>query len=163
MYTLKLIFLTILIFVLQTQMPFLNLTVVLIYVFSFINRIQKQSSNRKSELKKSEIVCTLFGFLIGLIEDIISNHIIGPAFFSKGLIGFLTACLVNDRLPKQNFMINIVYLIIFTLADNLISVAVKNIFEDLTISIDRVLQLTLMQIFLTVPIGLFFLNKEYRQ
>lgn len=69
-------------------------------------------------LVKGQIPATVIGFLVGLIDDILSNNIIGLTAMLKVLIGFLSGYFFNEN--KKNYAVGELQFIILIFASTLL-------------------------------------------
>ncbi|MBA4349085.1 MAG: hypothetical protein C0415_03735 [Thermodesulfovibrio sp.] len=131
----------------------LNLTPTLVYIFSF--KALHNPSNVGGYLSgAAELKGTLFGAGIGLMEDVLTGSIIGPDFFSKGLIGFISAVIFTDVVFRWTPVLGGIAVIILTLADGFISTGLRMFFTDITINGVYTLQMILFQSVVNIPFGI---------
>lgn len=148
--------LAVMVFTVQTQLSFmhnsLDLTVVLVYFYGLRNL--DRVSMREYFGGGSEIRTTAFGAVIGLTEDILMGHLIGPGFLSKGLAGFFTSVIFSDVAFRWTQIWGVSAIAAFTLLDGAILTTSRNMFSDLNINISHVLLNMLVQVVLSVPFGI---------
>lgn len=136
MFIIKWLFLIFLTFLIQTQInPYgkqLNISVVLVYFFILRTNIQQARIYRLSIVPEAKGL--LFGASVGLVEDILTGSIIGPALFSKGLIGFLITIIFSDVVFKWTYLSGILVLILVTIMDGLLVSGIRTLFENLLIN-----------------------------
>ena len=154
---LKILFLIFLTFLVQTQVSVfsrtLNLAVVLVYHFG-LRSITSQPKMGGYFSSRAEFQGTAFGAGIGLVEDILSGSIIGPAFLSRGLTGFLAVIVFTDVVYKWTPMVGVVTLAIITVLDGALVAGLKVLFTDLNIKGIAVLQILLIQVLVNIPFGI---------
>ena len=139
---------TIIVFILQTNLSIfgfsLNLTVLVpLYV----------------GLKRSPEKGLLVGACIGLIEDSLSNTIIGPNILSKGTIGFL-APLLSGRLFIWTPLFGMVVFFIMTLLDSIIIYGCREIFFLQPALFKHSMAKMGAQALLNAPVGYFIKPKD---
>ncbi|GER93406.1 hypothetical protein A45J_1146 [hot springs metagenome] len=111
---------------------------------------------------RAEIKSMIFGALVGLVEDMLTGSIIGPNFFSKGLIGFLTVVIFTEVVFKWTLFLGVIILAFFTMLDEIIVAGFRVIFTGMNIDIIDVLKTTVMQIVVSIPFGIILKPKKFR-
>lgn len=153
-------------FLIQTQASSflntkLNLTIILVYFFSLQN-LPRPSNTRGYYASNAEIKSVLFGAAIGLLEDILAGSIIGPAFFSKGLIGFLGVIAFTGVFFKWTPLLGCIAVIIFTFLDGAIGAVFRILFSSIDINVIEALKTILIQTLINIPFGIIFMPKKFR-
>lgn len=158
----KWIFFIFLIFLAQTQIAIFNmplaLTVVIVYAFG-VKSLEKAKTDKYSGKHSSvglEIKSAAFGACVGLLEDIIAGEILGPAFLSKGIIGFLTIVIFTDIVFRWTPLIGIIIMAALTIFDNIIVIGLQILFAGISISYFKVLQILFVQALVNIPFGIIF-------
>lgn len=162
----KWIFFSFLTFLIQTQGSSffnisLNFTVVFVYFFALKN-LPRQSNTSGYYSGTSEIKCTAFGAVIGLLEDMLSGSIIGAAFFSKGLIGFLTVVTFTGIFFKWTPLLGCIAVIIFTFFDGIMVAIFRILFSNIDINAIDALKTIFIQTLINIPFGIIFMPKNFR-
>ncbi len=156
------IFLTLLI---QTQFSVfnapLNMTVVLTYYFA-LKSLPRKSMTDGYFGSRAEIKSTAFGALVGLLEDIISGSIIGPNFFSKGLIGFISVLTFTEVVFRWTPVLGVITVIVFTILDNIIVTGSRIIFSGINISMLNALHTAIIQAIVNMPLGIILKPTKFR-
>lgn len=159
------IFFIFLIFLIQTQFSIfntpLNLTVVLSYSFA-LKSLPRKSMTDGYFGRRAEIKSTAFGALVGLLEDIISGSIIGPNFFSKGLIGFLSVVTFTEVVFKWTPVFGVIMVTVFTVLDGVIVAGSRIVFSNIQISMLNVVQALIIQAIVNIPFGIIFKPAKFR-
>jgi len=110
----------------------LNLTVVVVYVFGLKSLSSQTRTYGFSSMAGTK--SALFGACIGLIEDILSGAIIGPNFFSKGIIGFASTAIFSEVFFQWTRFWGGMALFGITLFDGLIFTGLRVLFTNLHIN-----------------------------
>src|SRR5208283_1246749 len=156
MNALKWIFLTVLVFLLQTQCSFFwdfsNLTVILVYYFGL--KSCQRNADRDFSGSKSEFESVAFGVIIGLMEDVISGSIIGPGLLSKGLLGLMTPVVFTDMIFKWTPLWGAIIVVIFTLFDAMVMVSSRMMFTGVHVTAAILFQAMCVQSVLNIPFGI---------
>ncbi len=156
MNVLKWILLAVLVFLLQTQCPFIrefsNLTVILVYYFGL--KSHQRNSGRDYSGSKSEFESVVFGVIIGGMEDVISGSIIGPGILSKGLLGLMTPIIFTDMIFKWTPLWGVIIVVIFTLFDGMVVVGSRMMFTGVHVTGVIVLQAMCVQSIINMPFGI---------
>lgn len=125
--------------VLQTQISLagtpLNLGVILVYAFGLRCCFVRSSFALPV---CPEMQSAFFGALVGLAEDILGGHLLGPQMLSKGLVGFLFAVLCSDVLFRWTPLLGCICLFAFTLLDGLIAAGLRALFTEFSFSVIEV-------------------------
>ncbi len=162
MFILKWFFLIFLTFLIQTQInPFgrpLNISVVLVYFFILRTNIQQARTRVFSIVPEAKGV--LFGACVGFLEDVISGSIIGPALFSKGLIGIITTIIFSDVIFKWTYLSGIIVLIIMTVMDGILVFWIRTLFENLYINKEGFAINIIFQAIINIPFGIIIRPKN---
>lgn len=160
---LKWFFFIFLIFTLQTKISLfdnpLNLSVLLVYAYV----LKSIKRSKKAELQASggiEIKCSVFGGLVGILEDFIAGAMLGSSFLSLGLVGFLGAILFTNVLFKWTPLLGVIIITAFTIFSGLTNVILRIIFTDLNISIHNVVEMILLQTLINMPFGILVQPSE---
>jgi cell shape-determining protein MreD len=95
-----------------------------------------------------------FGSLVGVIEDSVGGHILGPNLLGKGLVGFFSS-FMSGSLFRWTPFLGIVSLGILTLMDGGIILLSRAIFEAMPTSLSGGMLTLLVQGFLNGIIGVF--------
>lgn len=165
--TYQLVFLIFLTFLIQTQVSIsgrhLNLSVVMVYFFG-LKSLPRQCKFKMDPYfgSRAEIKSMVFGAFVGLIEDILAGSIIGPNFFSKGLIGFLTVLVFTEIVFKWTLFLGVITIVIFTLLDGIIVTGFRVIFASININIIDVLKTIAVQTIVSIPFGIILKPKKFR-
>ncbi len=156
MNALKWILLAVLVFLLQTQSPFIrdfsNLTVILVYYFGL--KSHQRNSDRDYSGSKAEFESVVFGVIIGLMEDVISGSIIGPGILSKGLLGLMTPVVFTDMIFKWTPLWGAVIVVIFTLLDGTVVVCSRMMFAGIHVTGASLFQVMCVQSVMNIPFGI---------
>lgn len=162
MFILKWLFLIFLTFLIQTQInPYgrpLNISVVLVYFFILRTNIQQARIYGFSIIPEAKGL--LFGAFVGLLEDILSGSIIGPALFSKGLIGIIITIVFSDVIFKWTYLSGIIVLIIMTIMDGLLVSGIRTLFENLHINKEGFAINIIFQTIINIPFGIIIRPKN---
>jgi len=157
-----------LIFLAQTQIALfnvpLNLTMVIVYAFG-LKKLEKAKTYKyvgKYSSKGLEIKSAAFGAGVGLLEDIIAGGILGPAFLSKGIIGFLIIVIFTDIVYRWTPLIGIITIIALTVLDNVVVTGLQALFTDISINYLKVLQILFVQALANIPFGIIFKPVSHR-
>ncbi|MCL4537869.1 MAG: hypothetical protein M1610_09795 [Nitrospirae bacterium] len=149
------IFLT---FLVQTQLSIfntsLNLAVVLAYSFALKSLPRSQEAGYFGS--RAEIKSTVFGAGIGLLEDILAGSIIGPGFFSKGLIGFISVVAFTEVVFKWTPFLGVIAMIILTVIDGIIVTGLRFIFTNININMIDTLKTIFIHAIVNIPFGIIF-------
>lgn len=156
MNVLKWILLAVLVFLLQTQCPFIrefsNLTVILVYYFGL--KSHQRNAGHDYSGSKSEFESVVFGVIIGGMEDVISGSIIGPGILSKGLLGLMTPIVFTDMIFKWTPLWGAIIVVIFTLFDGMVVVGSRMMFTGVHVTGVIVLQAMCVQSIISMPFGI---------
>jgi hypothetical protein len=157
-------FLSLIIFIVQIKLSTffnvpINLLVILVYAYSLKNLPEQPQKNIYPDWAKN-IKIVLFGVLIGFFEDILSEDIIGPSLFSKGMVAFLTIRLFTGLFFKWTPLLGAIFLLALTLIDNLVIYGFKTLFSNITISNLFLLKTILLQMALNIPFGIIIKGKS---
>lgn len=157
-------FLLLIIFIVQIKLSTffnipINLLVILVYAYSLKNLPEQPQKNIYPDWAKN-IKIVLFGVLIGFFEDILSEDIIGPSLFSKGMVAFLTIHLFTGLFFKWTPLLGAIFLLALTLIDNLVIYGFKTLFSNITISNLFLLKTILLQMALNIPFGIIIKGKS---
>jgi cell shape-determining protein MreD len=151
-----------LVFLAQTQIALfnvpLNLTVVIVYAYG-LKKLEKAKNDKyfgKYSSMGLEIKSTAFGACVGLLEDIIAGGILGPAFLSKGIIGFLIIVIFTDIVFRWTPLIGILAIVAMTVLDNVIVTGLQVLFAGISINYFKVLQILFVQALMNIPFGIIF-------
>jgi hypothetical protein len=151
-------------FLVQTQISFfgipLNLTLAAVYIFGLKN-LPRQTIGSGYMGIGPELKTTLLGASVGLAEDIISGSIIGPAFFSKGMIGLASVIIFNDVLFRWTPFWGGIVIAIFTVVDGAVITVMKMVFGSLHINPVNLLLHLLVQAAVNIPFGMIFKPKKF--
>ncbi|MDI6801723.1 MAG: hypothetical protein QMD01_06730 [Thermodesulfovibrionales bacterium] len=109
----------------------------------------------------AELKSTAFGAFVGMLEDILSGSIIGPALFSKGLIGFFSIITFTDVLFKWTPLAGGLVIAVFTCIDGTVFAALRMLFSDITPNISVIFQTIIIQAVLNIPFGIIFKPADY--
>ena len=124
-----------LVLLLQTQVAILNtslnLTVVMVYTYGLKSLSTKPSG---SLLNSAEMKSTLFGTTIGLLEDILTGSLIGPALFSKGVAGLSTSIIFSDVVFRWSALLGGIVLFILTILDGATALGLRILFSEIHIN-----------------------------
>ena len=158
------IVITIVIFIIQTQVDFLNqplnITTVLVCVFG-IKNIVKNPHVKGYWSGKGEIKSALFGAIVGLIEDGLSNSIIGPSLLSKALIGFASAYIFTEIFFRWTSLTVASVLALLTVFDSIVIVSLRVLMTTIKINTFLFYEMLLIQVVTNMIIGfLVKLNRE---
>lgn len=157
----KWIFFVFLTFLIQTQISIfhhpLNLTVVLVYIFGLKSLALQPAARARGHFGSTvEIKSISFGAGIGILEDIISGAIIGPGFFSKGIIGFISVTAFKNLIFKWTPLVGGIALVILTIFDATIFTGMRVLFTGININGFIVLQAIFIQAIFNIPFGIIF-------
>ena len=156
MNVLKWILLAGLVFLLQTQCPFIrefsNLTVILVYYFGL--KSHQRNSGRDYSGSKAEFESVVFGVIIGGMEDVISGSIIGPGILSKGLLGLMTPVVFTDIIFKWTPLWGAIIIVIFTLFDGIVVVCTRVMFTGIHVTGAILFQTMCVQSITNMPFGI---------
>lgn len=159
-------FLSLIVFALQTHLtPFnipLNLSIVLIFIYSLGN-IPAKPHVKGYWSGAGEIKSSLFGAIIGMIEDGLSGSIIGPYMMSKSLAGFAFSCIFTDVFFKYTPLTGALILALLTAADYLLMVSIRLLLTDININIALIIETSLIQSLVNIPIGFIMLKMKKEQ
>lgn len=159
---LKWLLLIFLAFTLQTQItvfetPF-NFIILIVYMFALQAHIRGEKGEFSSWIW--EIKCTLFGVSVGILDDIISGSIIGPSFFSKGLIGFLIAVLFGSIFFRWTPLLGIIVVFIMTIFDGFVQIVIRLTFTEIKIDFLDASITIIMQALINLLLGLLLRPPE---
>jgi len=164
----KWIFFIFLIFLAQTQIAIfslpLNLTVVIVYAFG-VKSLEKAKTDKylgKYSSMGLEIKSAAFGASIGLMEDIIGGGILGPAFLSKAIIGFLSIVIFTNIIFRWTPLIGIIVIAALTIFDNIVVTGLQILFAGISVSYFKVLQILFVQALINIPFGIIFRPTSYK-
>lgn len=159
-------------FLIQTQFSIfntpLNLTVVLSYSFALKSLPRKTNTFAFHSMtdgyfgSRAEMKSTAFGALVGLLEDIISGSIIGPNFFSKGLIGFISVVAFTEVVFKWTPVFGVIMVTVFTVLDGVIVASSRIVFSNIQISMLNAVQTLIIQAIVNIPFGIIFKPAKFR-
>ncbi|HMK60492.1 MAG TPA: hypothetical protein VK452_05020 [Dissulfurispiraceae bacterium] len=131
----------------------LNLSVVVVYAFGIRQSIQ-QSMAAGSDDVSPEIKATIFGAVVGLLEDGISGSSIGPNLLGKGTVGLISSIVFRDIFFQWESSLGGIVLCILTIVDGFIIVVLRAVFFNTTIGGWATAQLIAMQAIMNIPLGL---------
>lgn len=137
----------------------LNFLIILVYAFSLKNL----PSQFKKDTYQDGIIyvkIVLFGIIIGLLEDLLSENLIGPSIFSKGMIAFLTVHFFTVLFFRWTPLLGAIFLSALTLMDNLMLYVFRILFSHTNISNLFLLKTILFQIALNLPFGIIIKGKS---
>ncbi len=161
----KWIFIIFLTFLLQTQFSFfrspLTFTVVLAYYFA-LKGLPRQSHSGGYFGSGAEIKSAAFGAFIGLLEDILSGSIVGPNFFSKGLIGFISVVAFTEVVFKWTPLLGIITIVLFTALDGIVVTGMRFLFASIHINVVAAAQIIFIQALVNIPAGIILKPKKFR-
>lgn len=161
----KWIFIIFLTFLLQTQFSFfrspLTFTVVLAYYFA-LKSLPRQSHWGGYFGSGAEIKSAAFGAFIGLLEDILSGSIVGPNFFSKGLIGFISVVAFTEVVFKWTPLLGIITIVLFTALDGIVVTGMRFLFASIHINVVAAAQIIFIQALVNIPAGIILKPKKFR-
>lgn len=128
----------------------LNVTAVLVYAFGL-----KTLSSRAETFfwTSSELKSTVMGAVIGFVGDTLSGSIVGPEVFSKGAVGFLTPIIFTDVLFRWTPLFGALALCLLSILDGAVSLALRFLFTDITISHAGFLQTIVVQGLMNTAFG----------
>lgn len=156
MNTLKWILFAVLVFLLQTQCPFIkdyfNLTVVLVYYFGLKNH--QHNYDREYSGNKAGLESMVFGVIIGLAEDVISGSAIGPGLLSKGLLGLMTPIVFTEMVFRWTPLWGAIIVVIFTLLDGMVVIGSRMLFTGIHITGAVLFRIICIQSALSMPFGI---------
>lgn len=132
----------------------LNLTGAVVFIYALKN-ISKTPHMKGFWSGKSEINSALFGAVVGGIEDIVSNTILGPSMLGKSIMAWATTFIFSDIIYKWTSIMLAVVLSVFTILDSIIMITSRLILTEITINHLKVLETLLIQASVNFPIGLF--------
>lgn len=145
-----------LVFLLQTQWPFINnftnLTVILVYYFGL--KSYQRNTARGFSGARAELGSVAFGMTIGLMEDILSGTMIGPGVLSKGLLGLITPVIFTDMVFKWTRVWGAVVVITLTLFDGSVLISSRVLFTGIHVTAGTLFQILCVQSFFNLPFGL---------
>ncbi|MBI5212642.1 MAG: hypothetical protein HY957_04635 [Nitrospirae bacterium] len=161
----KWIFLIFMAFLLQTQFSFfrspLTFTVVLAYYFA-LKSLPRQAYSGGYFGSGAEIKSAAFGAFIGLLEDILSGSVVGPNFFSKGLIGFISVVAFTEVVFKWTPVLGIITIVLFTALDGIIVAGMRFLFTAIHINVVAAAQIIFIQALVNIPAGIILKPKKFR-
>lgn len=144
----RLFFLIVLSFVLQSKMSVLNvvpdLTAAVVYYYGINNGAAKG---------------IYMGSVIGLIEDSIGGGIIGPNMLGKGMVGFLSPS-ISGGLLRWTPYTGMLLIFVLTVMDGFVVFLSKALFEATPATVLRLVFTLLMQGFVNSMIGIFLRPKN---
>ncbi|MCX7913453.1 MAG: hypothetical protein N2511_02570 [Thermodesulfovibrionales bacterium] len=115
----------------------------------------------KAKTTQLELKSSIFGALIGFIDDLISNSFVGPSFLSKSLIGFFGALFFGSNFFKWTAILGVIVVSLFTLLDGLIQIVLRIIISDIKFNSTNLLLMILLQIIVNSPFGILFKHHKY--
>jgi hypothetical protein len=128
----------------------LNVTSVLVYAFG----LRALSSRSETFFWSSpELKSTVMGALIGFVGDTLSGSIVGPEVFSKGAVGFLTPIMFTDVLFRWTPLLGALVLCFLSILDGAVSLALRFLFTDITVSHASFLQTIVVQGLMNTAFG----------
>ncbi|MCX8030744.1 MAG: hypothetical protein N3A59_04090 [Thermodesulfovibrionales bacterium] len=130
------------------------MTVVVVYAYILKTDKKKQVDGFIGRFSY-ETRSTIFGALVGLIEDLVMSSFIGSSFLSLGLVGFIGAILFSDVFFRWSPLIGVVLISFFTIFSEIVNVLVRIIFTDLSFNFISILEFIIIQTFINSPFGLF--------
>lgn len=140
----------------QTQITFFtihpNLTAALVYIY--VITLLRQPSIVSHISSRQETKSTIFGAMIGFIEDAITGTIIGPSFLGKGLIGFLSVLIFTDVFFRWTPVLGGIVILTMTIFERLITALMLMLFKDITINWTYALSGILLQALINLPFGI---------
>lgn len=136
----------------------LNFLIILVYAFALKN-LPSQSKKDTYQDWIINIKIVLFGILIGLLEDLLSESLIGPSIFSKGMIAFLTVHFFTVLFFRWTPLLGAIFLSALTFIDNLMIYGFRIFFSHIDISNLFLLKTILFQIALNLPFGIIIKGK----
>lgn len=160
----KWIFLLLIVFIAQIKLSTifntpLNFLILLVYAYSLKNLpVQPQKDIYQDWIKNIKII--FFGVLIGFFEDLLSENLIGPSIFSKGMIAFLTVHFFSSLFFRWTPLLGAIFLSVLTLIDNLILYGFRILFSHTNISNLFLLKTILLQMVLNLPFGIIIKSKS---
>ena len=131
----------------------LNLTLALVYSFG-IKTASHQPAASGSDDVAPEIISTIFGAGIGLIEDVLTGSLIGPNLLSKGLAGFISSIVYREIFFRWESVLGGVVLAVLTLLDGLVVIGARELFSSTTTGGPAVVELVIIQSVMNIPLGL---------
>jgi len=143
--------------ILQTQISIfgypLNFMILVVYAF-VLHTARKTAKNEEFHTGEWEIKCTVFGALIGMLDDLIAGSIIGPSFLSKGLAGFFSSVLFGNVFFRWTPLLGIIVIFFLTIFDGMLQVILRMIFSDTKIDMQDVLLMILFHALANIPFGI---------
>lgn len=128
----------------------LNVTAVLVYALG----LRTLSSRPAPTLWASpELKGTAMGAFVGFLGDTLSGSIVGPEVFSKGAVGFLTPVVFTDVLFRWTPLLGALVLCILSILDSAVSLALRFLFTDITVSHAGFLQTIVVQGLMNTAFG----------
>ncbi len=131
----------------------LNLSVAVVYAFGIKNAIQQSSAKGSGDVSR-EIKATIFGAVVGLIEDGMTGSLIGPNVLSKGLTGFISSFVFRDIFFLWGSALGGLVLCLLTIADGVVVVWIRLLFSNTVIGGRAVVDLVMIQAIMNIPVGL---------
>lgn len=101
----------------------------------------------------------LFGSLIGIIEDSLSGHLLGPHLLSKGLTGYFSAFLYS-KIFVWTPLLGILSAVVFTVADCFSVYTARSFFGIMPASFGTAAFVAAMQSLFNAPLGIFLKKKS---
>lgn len=132
----------------------LNLTCALVFVYA-IKHISKTPHIKGYWSGRGEINSAIFGAIVGGIEDILSDMILGPSMLGKSIIAWATAFVFSDIIYKWTPFMLAVVLFVFTISDSLIMITSRLIITDIEMNYLKIMEIIIIQGFVNLPIVLF--------
>jgi len=106
-------------------------------------------------IRHGETKGLLAGLLIGALEDVISNSIVGPNMLGKGVIGFSAAFFMSGGVLRWTSLLGIIAVFLLTFLDNIIVFVSMTVFDKMPSALPTALFVAVMQAVLNAPAGLF--------
>ncbi|HMK55261.1 MAG TPA: hypothetical protein VK448_01335 [Dissulfurispiraceae bacterium] len=131
----------------------LNLSVVVVYAFAIRQSMQQSAAVGSGDVS-TEIKATIFGAVVGLLEDGMSGSAIGPNLLGKGLVGLMSSFVFRDIFFQWDSSLGSIVLCILTIADGLIVIGLRLLVFNAVVSGWATAELIAMQAIMNIPLGL---------
>ncbi len=154
------------VFLIQTQISLyghpISFSIPLVYAFA-LKGLPSQSSGSKITSYRHHLIeakGTVFGAIIGFVEDILSGIIIGPGFLGKGVIGFLSAFAYTNVVLKWTPLLGAIIILVFTLLEGAIVIGIRMFFSGDIINLANAVKVVFVQAIINMPFGMFLRPKQ---
>jgi len=110
-----------------------------------------------------EKVCgTLFGSLIGVVQDSLSGMFLGPHFLGTGLVGYCSS-FMSGGFFRWTPVLGVIGISVMTLMDGTVVFFSRSIFDRMPMDIGTAIFIITVQSLINAPLGIFLKPKALKK